>query len=166
MTFKFSKNSMTRLNLSHNGIRLNDDLKMICYNALAMSDTDFGISETVRTVKRQEQLVKAGKSKTMKSKHLVGMAVDVVPWSPEIEDYTFEKEYFFSIAEAFRMAAANYDVKLRWGGAWHCYSITEYDKSMESLHEEYIQLRKSEGKKPFVDMPHFEIMGFNSDPLD
>jgi len=37
------------------------------------------IIETLRTPERQAELVKAGKSKTLKSRHLTGNAVDMAP---------------------------------------------------------------------------------------
>ena len=41
---------------------------------------DFTVLEGKRTVERQAQLVKDGASKTMKSKHLTGKAVDIAAY--------------------------------------------------------------------------------------
>jgi len=56
----------------------------IVHQALATDIMDFGVHEGVRTLDRQKQLVAAGKSRTMRSKHLIqndgyGHAVDLYP---------------------------------------------------------------------------------------
>ena len=48
--------------------------------AIQITTQDFTVYDGIRTLKEQEKYVKAGTSKTMKSKHLDGLAVDLVPW--------------------------------------------------------------------------------------
>ena len=52
-------------------------VKVVCA-AIKLSNVDFGVSEGLRTEERQKELVSKGASKTMKSKHLEGRAVDLV----------------------------------------------------------------------------------------
>ena len=53
------------------------DLVKVVHRAAALSDIDFTVLEGLRTVARQKQLVKAGASKTMNSRHITGHAVDL-----------------------------------------------------------------------------------------
>ena len=46
--------------------------------------TDFTVFEGVRSIERQKELVEDGKSKTMNSFHLKGLAVDLVVYIPNI----------------------------------------------------------------------------------
>lgn len=55
------------------------DLVRIVKTAASISDLDFTVLEGLRTVERQKELVKQGASKTMKSRHLTGHAVDLAP---------------------------------------------------------------------------------------
>jgi len=58
------------------------------------------------------------------------------------------------VAQAFALASRELVVPIRWGAAW-----TELlnDTNAQDAHETYVALRKSEGKTPFIDGPHFEI---------
>jgi hypothetical protein len=44
------------------------------------------------------------------------------------------------------------------GAAWHK-NLTDWDGTAEDLMNEYIDLRRSQGKRPFLDCPHFEFVG-------
>ncbi|MDI5633335.1 M15 family peptidase, partial [Salmonella enterica subsp. enterica serovar Anatum] len=58
---------------SENNLKgVNADLVKIVRRALQLSPVDFGITEGLRTVERQRQLVAAGKSQTMNSRHITG----------------------------------------------------------------------------------------------
>ena len=45
--------------------------------AIKLSDVDFTVTEGIRSLERQKQLVAAGASKTLNSRHLTGHAVDL-----------------------------------------------------------------------------------------
>jgi len=53
--------------------------------AIATTTIDFTVIEGLRTKKRQKELYKAGHSKTMNSKHLKGLAVDIMPYPTAFE---------------------------------------------------------------------------------
>ena len=38
------------------------------------------------------------------------------------------------------------------------YKTNEWDGSAEDLMNQYIDLRRSEGRRPFIDAPHFELV--------
>ena len=56
---------------------VNIDLVSVVHRALELSDIDFAVTEGLRTKERQAELVKAGASKTMNSRHITGHAVDL-----------------------------------------------------------------------------------------
>lgn len=110
MSFQFSKKSLDRL------VGVHPDLVSVVKRALEISELDFTVLEGVRSVARQEQLVKAGASKTMRSRHLTGHAVDLgayvagqVRWDWSLYD---------KIATAMKAAAQELNVPIEWGGDW------------------------------------------------
>tara|TARA_R110000868_G_scaffold6894_6_gene38303 strand:- start:10686 stop:11054 length:369 start_codon:yes stop_codon:yes gene_type:complete len=83
---------------------------------LAGKRADFIVTEGLRTVARQKQLVAAGASQTMNSRHLTGHAVDVaalvdgkVRWDWPLYD---------AISKEMKKAAAELNVPIIWGGDW------------------------------------------------
>lgn len=147
--FQFSSRSLQRLE------GVNADLVQICHKAIKTTSVDFGITQGLRTLEEQRKLVDSGASRTMKSKHLEGRAVDVVAYiGPRV---SWELPLYCEIAEAFREAAQLVRTKVRWGGAWHCNNICDWNGSMEDLLDQYIDLRRSQGRRPFIDAPHFEL---------
>ncbi len=74
MSFNFGKRSLRRL------VGVHGELAFAVHKALEISKVDFGITEGVRSMKRQRKLVKAKRSKTLKSYHLNGLALDIVPY--------------------------------------------------------------------------------------
>lgn len=131
--------------------------KLIAVTELAIDYTkiDFGVTCGLRTVAEQQELVDSGASQTMNSKHITGHAVDVVAYvGPRI---TWELNVYDDIAEAFKTAAMELDVTLRWGAAWHIADIREWGGTMEDAMNSYTDLRRRQGKRPFIDAPHFEL---------
>lgn len=135
--------------------------------ALSISPVDFGVIESARHVERQMQMVAIGASQTMNSKHIPDM------WDGEDRKYahavdlmayigsrgSWELPLYFKIATSMAQAAQDHDLKLRWGGAWTTNSIGDWHpRSMEDAHLQYIEIRKSQGRKWFIDAPHFEMM--------
>ena len=110
MTFALSRRSLRRLDGVHH------DLVAVVRRAIELTPVDFMIIEGLRTPARQAALVKAGASRTLKSRHLTGHAVDVaaiidgqVRWGWPL---------YPRIAAAFRQAAAELGVEIVWGGDW------------------------------------------------
>ena len=154
MTFKLSKTSLGRLE----GVdeRLVECVKL----ALTKSTVDFGVASGMRTAEEQNELFKAGLSKCdgyeKLSYHQSGKAVDFYGWVQGRS--VWEMRYYDDIAEAMRLAAHELGIDgMRWGGAWHVGCICEFYGTMEQAHLEYIDLRRSQGRRPFIDGPHFEI---------
>lgn len=149
MAFSLSKRSTERLQ------GIDDALFAVTRMAIEYTKIDFGVTCGLRTIEEQKELVEAGASQTMNSKHIPGLAVDVVAYvGPRI---SWELNLYDDIADAFKEAGTELGVSLRWGAAWHIPDITEYDGTMEQAMNEYIDLRRSQGKRPFIDAPHFEL---------
>ena len=72
--FKLSQKSLGKLEKVH------PNMQELVKQAIELSTIDFGISEGLRTEERQKLLFEQGKSQTMNSKHLKGLAVDVYAW--------------------------------------------------------------------------------------
>lgn len=153
MSFKFGKRSKRELEGVH------PDLLRVVNTALELSDIDFMVTDGLRTVSEQAQLVAKGVSKTMNSKHLrqdetgYGHAVDLVGLLSG--KARWEWPVVYKIAEVMRQAAEIQDVNIRWGGCWA--TITDSVGSMEDLVKDYKKRKKKKGKKPFLDGPHFEL---------
>ena len=108
--YKFSNRSYFRLR----GVR--PELVAVASRALAYSTVDFGITEGVRTLARQKTLVASGASRTLKSRHLTGHAIDVVAYVGN--KVRWDWPLYELIADAFAQAASELDVDIRWGGSW------------------------------------------------
>ncbi len=123
--------------------------------ALELSPIDFGVTEGKRSIERQKELVARGLSQTMNSKHLTGNAVDLVAYlSGRV---CWEMSAYDELADAMKQAAKETEVVIRWGGAWQIRDIRLHEGTMEDAMNAYIDLRRSEGRRPFLDGPHFEL---------
>ena len=147
--FELSQRSLSRLD------GVDEKLVKVVCAAIKRSNVDFGVSEGLRTEERQKELVSKGASKTMKSKHLEGKAVDLIGYIGG--QVSWEITTYDDIADAVKQAAQDEGVKVRWGAAWHIDDICEYEGSMEEAMNDYIDLRRSQGRRPFIDGPHFEL---------
>jgi len=147
--FKLSKRSHDRL------FGVDPRLVAVVNSAIGITKVDFGVTEGLRTRETQEAYVKAGKSQTMNSKHLTGEAVDLVAFVRN--QVSWELNLYDEIGEAMRIGALEHDLPLRWGAAWNIADIRRWDGSMEAAMTYYIDERRRQNRRPFIDAPHFEI---------
>lgn len=119
--FKFSSRSKERLK------GVDEKLVDVIETSLMESPYDFGITEGLRTIEKQKEYVKAGKSQTMKSYHLRGKAVDIVVYKDG--KVTWDLKYYKEVADVIKSVAKSKGVRITWGGDW----------------------------KTLVDGPHFQI---------
>ena len=131
-------------------------LQNVVMRAIQLTKVDFAVIEGLRTLERQKELVAKGASQTLKSKHLEGKAVDLMAYEPGGKA-TWSSVYYDDIADAMSLAASEFEVGIRWGAAWHIPDITLFEGTSQEATDEYVRLRVSEGKKPFLDFPHFEL---------
>jgi peptidoglycan L-alanyl-D-glutamate endopeptidase CwlK len=80
---------------------------------LAASRVPFIVTEGLRNLERQRQLVAAKKSWTLDSRHLSGHAVDVVD-----PDGKYDIPDMDHIAVEFKKAAKELGIPIVWGGDW------------------------------------------------
>lgn len=110
MSFLFSNASMKALEGVH------PDLVLVARRALELTTIDFRVTCGLRTVEEQQQLLAAGKSTTMKSRHLTGHAIDVV--ALVYNRVTWDWDYYELIAQAFKQASSELGIPIEWGGDW------------------------------------------------
>lgn len=149
MAFKLSQRSKDRLE------GVDQSLILIVERAIEITNIDFGVIQGLRSVDEQIELVASGASKTMKSKHLTGQAVDLAAYLGS--RLSWEITLYDDIADAMKQAAKEKGISLRWGAAWHINNIVEYEGTMQDATNEYVDLRRSQGRRPFIDAPHFEL---------
>ena len=119
--FNFSNMSLEKMN------GVNSKLVILMKEAIKNSPYDFKITEGLRTVERQKELVKTGKSKTMNSYHLKGKAVDIAVLIDN--KVTWDFKYYKEVADCVKEVAKKLGYVITWGGDW----------------------------KTFKDGPHFQI---------
>ena len=130
--FELSKRSRSKL------VGVHADLVRVVEHAITITPIDFAVTEGVRGIERQRYLMSRGFSRTLKSKHLTGRAVDVMAVGDldgdgdvDAQDraITWDHDLYTQIADAMKHSAAALGVGVRWGGNF----------------------------KSFFDGPHFEL---------
>ena len=169
MSFKLSQRSLDRMQ------GVDERMVSVVKFAITATKTDFGVIQGLRTLEMQKALVAKGASQTMKSKHLDGLAVDLMAY---IEGRgSWELNLYDDLADAMKEGANAAGVAVRWGAAWHIDDIRKwegashtyelhngktvtkhYSSSMEDAMSYYIDLRRNQDRRPFIDGPHFELM--------
>ena len=137
MSIVLGQRSLSRLEGVH------PDLVRVVKKAAAISDLDFTVLEGLRTLERQRKLVAEGASRTMKSRHLTGHAVDLgvlidgsVRWDWGL---------YLRLGEVMRKASLAEGIPIRWGGTWKLLSAINGPITAKIL------------SRSFPDGPHFEI---------
>lgn len=107
--------------------KVHPDLGRVVERAASAADPDFIVTEGLRSIERQAELLAAGASRTMNSRHLTGHAVDLaVKVGAKIR---WDWPVYARLADTMKRAARELDVAIVWGGDW----------------------------KTFRDGPHFEL---------
>ena len=156
MAFSLSSRSRGKLEGVH------PDMVAVVERAIELTKVDFGVTYGVRTLEEQKRLYESGRSQTMNSKHLLqddtsySHAVDVVAYDGS--NVVWELNVYDDICDAFKEAAIEHGVAVKWGAAWSEGDIRSYPGTAEDAMNAYIDLRRSQGRRPFIDGPHFELM--------
>jgi|TARA_Y100000114_G_scaffold137849_1_gene140420 peptidoglycan L-alanyl-D-glutamate endopeptidase CwlK len=135
---------------------VNSLLVKVVKKAITVTTVDFGVICGRRTLEEQQSLFAKGATKTMKSKHLEGKAVDLMAYIDGRASW--EINVYDEVADAMAEAARECNAAVRWGGAWTTANIAAWEGTMEEAMMNYIDIRRGEGKRPFIDGPHFELM--------
>jgi len=149
MTYKLGNRSNEKLE------GVDPRLQTVVRSAIVRSEQDFSVICGLRTRKEQQALVAKGASQTMKSKHLGGFAVDLMAYIDG--GGRWELNLYDSIADAMKEAAKELDVKILWGAAWHIDDFGAYEGTAEEAMNEYIDKRRSQNRRPFIDAVHFQL---------
>lgn len=83
---------------------------------LASDGCKFRVTEGLRDIARQKELVASKKSKTMNSRHLTGHAIDFIAIGDD-GIATYDMEDMKKVADAMREAAKSCGVRIEWGAA-------------------------------------------------
>ena len=129
MTFALGKQSLSRLRGVH------PLLVGVVVRAIRITTADFTVYEGLRTMARQNELVAAGKSKTLNSRHLTGHAVDLPAYRHGVP--VWDRVLAQPIMNAMMQSARDCGVELRWGGDW--------------------DMDGDQGDETFRDLVHFEL---------
>lgn len=92
------------------------DLVKIVNQLAKDTSIPFIVGEGLRSLARQKQLFAQGASKTMKSRHLDGHAVDLFPLVDGQPSWNWNIYYKF--APLVKEAAKKVGVTVEWGGDW------------------------------------------------
>lgn len=110
----------------------------------AIKVADFSVIEGHRSQERQQELYAANATTldgvTKKSKHQSrpSMAMDILPYVPDIDDVWERRDLFVLLAGVIFSSAHRIGAKVRWGGDWNRDGYTWNQK--------------------FHDLPHFELI--------
>jgi len=148
--YKLGKGSLAKLE------GIDDRMIAVVKYAINVTKQDFSVICGMRTIEEQKVLVAKGASQTMKSKHIDGLAVDLMAY---VNGGRWELNLYDEIADAMSEGAREIDVPIVWGAAWSVPNIAQYGEgNMEDAMNSYIDLRRSQGRRPFIDGPHFELV--------
>ena len=111
--FYLSSRSRQRLQGIH------PDLALVVNGAITRTAIDFTVLEGLRTPERQARLFDAGATRTLRSRHLTGHAVDLGAWLDG--QVAWDWPLYHQIADAMLSAADEYRVPLEWGGHWRTF---------------------------------------------
>jgi peptidoglycan L-alanyl-D-glutamate endopeptidase CwlK len=113
MPYSFGSRSLGRLEGIH------PDLRKVMDRAIATTDIDFTVLEGMRTMSRQRKLVASGASRTLRSRHLTGHAVDIAPLVDG--KVSWDWPIYHRLAPTIKKAAQDVGVKIEWGGDWRSF---------------------------------------------
>lgn len=151
MSFKLSTRSLTKLQ------GVDERLIAVVRRAIEITTVDFGVVDGVRTPEQQMEYFKKGVSQiSVGGKHVEGKAVDLMAYVGARGSW--ELNLYDNIADAMKQAAIENNVAVRWGAAWNVGDIRMWRGTMEEAMNYYIDTRRKQNKRPFIDAPHFELV--------
>ncbi len=113
MAYSFGARSLQRLEGVH------PDLVKVMKRAIGCTTIDFSVIEGKRTLARQKQLMAAGATRTMNSRHLTGHAVDVAPYVGGTVRWDWP--LYYTLSAIIKQSAADEKVPIMWGGDWRSF---------------------------------------------
>jgi peptidoglycan L-alanyl-D-glutamate endopeptidase CwlK len=119
MAFVLSARSRARL------LGVHPHLVRVVEMAIENTVVDFSVVEGVRTLAKQKEYFRLGKSQTMRSRHLPGTgglshAVDLAPWINGTIDWVTPFGWT-AVSDAMKRSAHALNIPLEWGGDWRTF---------------------------------------------
>jgi len=132
-------------------------LVAVVHRAIAITSQDFRVLDGLREIEEQQELVKRGASKTLRSMHLRqpdgwGHAVDLVPVVNGV--LRWEWPLIYPVARAMRVAAEAGNVPLVWGGCWDMPFLSLHPDGLEAAVRVYCARHPG---PDFLDGPHYQL---------
>lgn len=100
-------------------VGLHPDLIRVIRRAAATTTIPFAVIEGMRTLATQRQYVAKGASRTLRSRHLTGHAIDIAPMIGG--KITWAWPVYHQLAPIVKAAAAAEGVPIEWGGDWRTF---------------------------------------------
>ena len=116
VSFLYSGDAMLSERSNRNLEGVHEHLVAVVRQADAITKMPFIITEGLRSEKRQRELFAKGLSKTLKSRHLTGHAVDFAPLLDG--EVTWKTPAFLPVIAAFKKAAEELKIPIVSGGDW------------------------------------------------
>lgn len=110
MSYTLGARSRARL------VGVHPDLVKVLERAIQLTPVDFTVIEGIRSTARQKELVAQGASKTMRSRHITGHAVDIAPVIGN--EIRWDWPLYKKLAPAVKQAAKEVGIPIEWGGDW------------------------------------------------
>lgn len=110
INFILSKRSLENLKGVH------PDLVSVVKEALKLTQVDFCVTEGLRSIERQKELLKSGATKTINSRHLTGHAVDLAAYVNN--SISWDWVFYEKISHSMKEAAQKLGISIEWGGDW------------------------------------------------
>lgn len=92
------------------------ELVRLVKEAIKNTPVDFRVLEGRRSLAQQKKNVAKGVSKTLKSKHLTGHAVDLIPLISGRPTWSWPP--YFKLAPHIKATAKRLGIVVTWGGDW------------------------------------------------
>lgn len=157
MGYKFGPKSLAALNGVH------PILQAVAKDAIKLSTQDFCVFEGLRTLARQQILLKQGMTRTLKSYHLkqsdgFSHAMDLVPYKKGTPVWDWQLIYPVTLAVCMAAKGLAVADKIVWGGAWDM-RLTDFGATsgieIQQIVKDYTIRHPG---KDFIDGPHFQLM--------
>ena len=134
---------------------LNHGLSKVVQRAVAISDIEIQVIDGKRNTKQQAEYFRKGACQAATSPHMYGYAVDLLPLIDG--RISLECDVYDDIANCMRFAGQDLYTPIRWGGAWHCDNICNYQGLIDDLQVDYIDWCRLHHARPRLDYWHFEL---------
>lgn len=123
--FTFDSKLMPKAQINMNGLpeksilKLNGvhpDLSKLIIACSREIGSEFIVTEGLRTLERQKALLKEGATRTLKSRHLTGHAVDLAVLIDN--EIRWDWPLYKVLADQVKKVAAKMKIQIVWGGDW------------------------------------------------